>query len=76
MDAESDDDGRFEAMVTRDGSASVSAIPLDHSMKHVDFGKKRGDLGDIELETGVTIRPAPFSAASMGPSPCEKRVAA
>jgi hypothetical protein len=55
VDAVSDQDGRFEAVVTHDGIAKLSIIPLDHCMKYVELGDKRGDVGDITLENGVRL---------------------
>ncbi len=52
----SDEDGRFELQVTRDGTAGLSIVPLDHCMKHIDIGSNRGDLGDIALSPGLSIR--------------------
>ncbi len=54
-DLTTDGDGRFESIVTAEGDASVSVIPINHCMKHVELGSKRGDLGDISLEQGVSI---------------------
>ncbi|MEM9658246.1 MAG: M56 family metallopeptidase, partial [Planctomycetota bacterium] len=51
----SGEDGRFEAVVTHDGIAKLSIIPLDHCMKYVEIGEKRGDIGDVVLEPGLPI---------------------
>ena len=56
IEAVSDEDGRFEIQVTRDGTAGLSIVPLDHCMKHIDIGSNRGDLGDIALSPGLSIR--------------------
>ena len=48
-------DGRFEIVVLRDGNTSLSIIPPNHCMKHIDPGDKRGDIGDIVLEGGFSI---------------------
>ncbi len=55
IDGVSDKDGRFELVVTHDGMTKVSFIPPDHCMKHVNLGDKRGDIGDITLDTGFPI---------------------
>ena len=55
VDGVSGEDGRFEAVVTRDGAAKLSIVPPRHCMKHIDLGDKRGDLGDISLEDGVPV---------------------
>lgn len=56
VDAVSDKNGRFEIVVPYDGIAKLSFIPLDHCMKYIDVGEKRGELGDITLDTGVSIQ--------------------
>ncbi len=53
--AVSNEEGRFEIQVTRDGTAGLLIVPLDHCMKHIDVGSKRGDLGDIVLSPGLSI---------------------
>ncbi len=56
IDGISDDDGGFSFAVSRNGTAAISIIPRDYCMKHVEFGGKRGDVGDIKLTKGVSIR--------------------
>ena len=51
----SDKDGRFELLVPYDGTVKLSFVPLDHCMKFIQVGEKRGELGDIILEDGVPI---------------------
>ncbi len=55
VDAVSDRDGRFELVVPYDGRPKLSFVPLDHCMKYIEIGEKRGDLGDITLATGFPI---------------------
>lgn len=55
-DGVSGKDGRFEFIVAKNGTASLSIIPHDHCMKHVDLASQRGDVGDITLEKGSSIR--------------------
>ena len=56
MSTTSDESGNFEFSVTKAGTGSVSIIPREHCMKHVDFGTSRDDLGDIELTAGAPVR--------------------
>ena len=44
-----DQDGRFVAVVTAEGNASISIIPHDYCMLSKDIGTRRGELGDFEL---------------------------
>ncbi len=63
VEAVSDEAGRFEIGVTREGIANLSVIPIDQCMKHIELGTKRGDLGDIPLATGSSIRGRVLDAA-------------
>ncbi len=56
IDGISGDDGSFSFAVSKNGTAVLSIIPREHCMKHVDFAKKRGDVGDIKLTKGISIR--------------------
>ena len=49
-------DGRFEVVVCREGIAKLSIIPVDHCMKHIEIGDRRGDLGDVTLASGVALQ--------------------
>lgn len=55
IDAVSGMDGRFELVVPYEGPLNLSFVPLDHCMKYIDVGFKRGDLGDITLDAGLSI---------------------
>ncbi len=51
----SDANGRFEAVVTKEGIARFTVVPKNHCMYAKDIGGKRGDLGDIELSDGFSV---------------------
>ena len=55
IDMNTDEDGRFVATVTAEGNASVSVVPVEQCMKHIDLGKKRGNLDDIVLSDGFSV---------------------
>ena len=50
-----DSNGRFKAVVTKDGIAKFSLIPAGHCILSKDIGAKRGDLGEIEVSDGFSI---------------------
>ena len=51
-----DQDGRFAMVVPRQGISTLSIIPTGECMKAIEIGEKRGDLGDIGLESGFPIQ--------------------
>ena len=53
----------FRQMKRDLGKTGLSVVPLDHCMKHIDIGSKRGDLGDIVLSAGLSIRGRVVDAA-------------
>ncbi len=55
-DGKTDANGRFEIIVPYEGGLKLSLVPLDHCMKYIEVGAKRGDIGDIVLESGLTIQ--------------------
>jgi len=52
----SDQDGRFALVVPREGITKLSVIPTSDCMKFIEVGTKRGDLGDVSLESGFPIQ--------------------
>ena len=56
METFSGADGRFEVTAVRDGVAGISIVPSDHCMKHINVGAKRGDVGDVTLDSGFAIQ--------------------
>ena len=56
VDGVSDQDGRFALVVPRDGITKLSIIPTSDCMKFIEIGEKRGDLGDVGLESGFPIQ--------------------
>lgn len=55
MDTTTDESGNFEISLTKNGTASMSFIPREHCMKHIDLGTKRDDLGDITVTRGKSL---------------------
>lgn len=52
----SDEQGQFDLMVTAEGRAKLALIPPEHCMQQMDLGEKRGDIGDVVLKRGFSLR--------------------